>query len=160
MSDDDALAWPAVEAAYDFVIPSYSLLAGRFEAADTRLTSLLTLSATVTLGAPILAKAAWPRIDFESIWFGLAMAAYVLSVGAGLIARVRGTLTLPNPLKIYNESLEETAWAFKKNAVYFSGRHFQANARAIRIKGNAAAFAAGAIILEILLLVTWIARAS
>jgi hypothetical protein len=45
--------WPGVRAAYDFVIPSYALLISRFEAADTRLTTLLTLTASLTLGGPL-----------------------------------------------------------------------------------------------------------
>jgi hypothetical protein len=160
MPDSDEVKWPSVRAAYDFVIPSYNLLASRFEAADTRLTILLTFAATITLGAPILARAAREKIDFASPWFGLAIASFILSIGMGLVARVRGTLILPNPMKIYTESLHETEWAFRKNAIYFAGQHFSANAKAIRIKGNVADIAAALIILEILLLLTWFVRAS
>jgi hypothetical protein len=152
--------WPAVKAAYDFVLPSYALLLSRFEAADTRLTILLTFAGTITLGAPILAKSLRPTIDFGSPWFALALIAAVLSVGVGLIARVIGNLTLPDPMKMYAESLHESDWNFRKNAIYFAGQHFRANAEAIRVKGSLATISAALILAEILLFLPWIARAS
>jgi hypothetical protein len=151
--------WPAVMVAYDFVMPSYSLLVSRFEAADTRLTILLTFAATVTLGAPVLAKAMQPNIEFMSPRFLSAVASAMLSVGLGIAARVRGRLTLPNPKKVYNENLHESEWAFRKNALYFAGQHFDLNADAIRRKGNWAIAAALLIILEIILFLPWIALA-
>jgi hypothetical protein len=154
------LKWPSVSAAYDFVIPSYTLLVSRFEAADTRLTNLLTFGATITLGAPIFAKAVQPAISFRSSWFILAMAAFLLSASIGLVARVCGALTLPNPMLFYQHSLHETDWAFRKNAIYFAGEHFGKNARAIRVKGTLALVAAASIIAEILSFVLWIAQAS
>lgn len=57
----DEERWPAVRRAYDFVLPSYQMLASRFEAADTRLTVIMNLAATLTLGAPLLAKSIRPK---------------------------------------------------------------------------------------------------
>ncbi len=155
----DELKWPGVKDAYDFVIPSYSLLVNRFEAADTRLTVLLTFGATITLGAPILGKSISQSINFRSVWFILAIVSFILLASTGLFARVRGTLTLPNPAVIYRESLHETEWAFRKNAIYFAGQHFNANAQAIRTKGTLATTMAAFIVLEILFFLLWIARA-
>jgi hypothetical protein len=160
MHESPENAWPGVNSAYDFVIPSYGLLVGRFEAADTRLTTLLTFAATITLGAPILGRSIHPTIPFKSVWFIAAMSLFMLSVGVSLTARVRGTLTLPNPAVIYRESLHETEWSFKKNAIYFAGQHFTANAQAIRTKGNLAVAAAVLIIAEIASLLLWISQAS
>src|SRR5437660_1283893 len=88
MTESSEEKWPGVEAAYDFVIPSYNFLVNRFEAADTRLTMLLTFGATITLGAPILGKAVQPASNFASAWFLLALASFMVSVVIGLIARV------------------------------------------------------------------------
>jgi hypothetical protein len=52
--------WPSVETAYHFVLPSYQMMVSRFDAADTRLTALLTMTSSLTLGAPILARAVDP----------------------------------------------------------------------------------------------------
>ena len=61
--------WPAVDRAYDFVLPSYQLLATRFEAADTRISALLTLTSTLTIAVPIFAKNVQPGISFASPTF-------------------------------------------------------------------------------------------
>lgn len=160
MPESDATKWPSVEVAYDFVLPSYALMASRFEAADARLTALLTFASAVTPGVPLFAKALHPAISFASPWFFLAMTAFLVSVSIVLIARVRGAIRLPDPMKIYNKGLRETEWSFKRNALYFAGQHFSANASAIRVKGTMAVGAAAGIILEILLFVLWIARAA
>ena len=49
--------YPSVGLAYGFVQPSYQLLVSRFEAADTRLTALLTVVIGVTTAVPVFAKA-------------------------------------------------------------------------------------------------------
>ena len=160
MDESPESTWPSVKVAYDFVLPSYSLLVSRFEAADTRLTTLLTFAATITLGTPILGRSIHPAIPFASGWFIAAMCLFMLSVTVGLIARVCGTLTLPNPAVIYRESLHETEWSFRKNAVYFAGQHFNSNAEAVRTKGNLAVVAAALMIVEIVSLLLWVAQAS
>jgi len=149
MEKPDEAKWPAVKVAYDFVMPSYTLLVTRFEAADTRLTILLTFVATITLGAPVFAKTMRPDIQFLSPWFVAAVGAALLSIG--IAGRVRGSLILPNPAVVFRESLQESEWSFRKNAIYFAGQHFEKNAWAIRVKGIHAAVSAGFIVIEILL---------
>jgi hypothetical protein len=134
--NDPETRWPAVALAYEFVIPSYQLLAGRFEAADTRISAGLTIASTVTLGTPLFAKAVRPDVSFESPPFVLAIVAFVFVASIGLIGRVRGCLTLPDPMSHYCENLHQSHWEFKRDAVYFAGKHFQMNAEAIRKKSN------------------------
>jgi hypothetical protein len=160
MSDTQEDKWPGVRAAYDFVIPSYSLMVSRFEAADNRLTALLTFGASITLAAPLLGKAAQPMIAFSSPWLLLAVTMFVVSVGIGLYGRVSGAITLPNPAVLFRESLDETDWAFRKNMIYFAGEHFDANARAIRHKGNLAFAVALLLVCEIILFLFWMGLAS
>src|SRR2546426_3649416 len=148
--------WPAVDAAYNFVLPSYALLVSRFEAADDRLTTLLTLTATLTLGAPILAGSIRKGISFLSAWFLAAMLSFLAGVIIGLIGRAAGKLTLPNPMVHFEKSLRHPEWEFKKNAIYFAGLHFSANSDAIRKKGNVAASVAVFLVIEIVCLICWI----
>src|SRR5690348_11408848 len=107
--------WPAVSKAYDFVIPSYQLLTSRFEAADTRLTALLTFTSTVTLAVPIFAKSVDSNISFGSFFFGSGMAIFLVGAVIGLLGRVTGSITLPDPMVIYRKSLSESEWEFEKN---------------------------------------------
>jgi hypothetical protein len=152
--------FPAVGAAYDFVLPSYTFLIARFEAADTRLTTLLTLTATLSLGAPILAGSIRKDISFLSAWFLAAMVMFLASVILGLVGRVSGRLKLPDPMVIFTKSLHHPEWEFKKNAIAFAGQHFAANSEAILRKGNAAACVAALLVVEIACLICWIALVS
>lgn len=157
MANDDEKQWPAVDTAYDFVFPSYQLIAGRFEAADTRLTALMTLVSSVTLGVPILAKSVRPDISFTSVWFLAAVGVFVTGAVVGIVGRVSGAIELPNPMVLYENSLHRSAWEFKKNAIYFAGEAFKANTDVIRTKGNIAFFLTILWLAEVICLVVWLA---
>jgi hypothetical protein len=162
MSDETKVAedprWPGVHRAYDFVMPSYQMLMSRFEAADNRLTAMLALASTLTLGAPLLAKSLNPNVSFNSAWFRLGVGLFIVLVIVGLVGRSRGRLVLPNPRIIYERSLHENEWSFKKNAIYFAGQHFDQNAVAIRTKGNFALAVTLVFLGEVLTLLAWVAR--
>src|ERR1051325_8587555 len=90
--------FPAIDDAFTFVVPSYQWLMQRFEAADNRLTALLALLATLTLGAPVFGRAVRPTIAFDSFWFLLAMLCFAIASGVGVAGRAHGRLILANPL--------------------------------------------------------------
>jgi hypothetical protein len=152
----DREQWPAVDRAYDFVIPSYQLLASRFEAADTRLTAMLTLTSTLTLAVPIFAKSLQPDISFASPFFASGMAIFLIGSIIGIFGRVMGSLTLPDPMVIYETGLQDSEWEFKKDQIYFAGENFNANLQAVRKKGNVSIFMTVTLLLEIVAFVTWI----
>jgi hypothetical protein len=159
MADEllDAKRWPGVERAYDFVLPSYTLLVSRFEAADTRLTNVMTLASSLTLGIPLFAKSINPDLSFRSPWFVGAVVVFVIAIVIGFAGRVGGTLTLPDPAALYERWLEKPEWQFKKDAIYFAGQHFEANAKVIHAKNRVSLALASLLAVEFLLLVAWIA---
>lgn len=148
--------WPAVEAAYTFVPLSYQLLSARYEAADTRLTAILTLASTLTLGAPIFARTIRPDISFGSPLLWVAISVYALGAVAGVVGRVRGSIVLPDPTVIFETTLHQSEWSFKMNQIFWAGQNFRKNAEAIRQKGNVAIWLTVALLVEVLLLVGWI----
>lgn len=148
--------WPAVDAAFSYVIPSYNLMASRFEAADARLSVLATLATTITLGFPVLAKNARPDISFESPLLWISVAIFVGSVWAGLAARVRGSVMLPDPTVMYEKSLHRSAWSFKMNQIAYAGRHFRANQEVVRVKGNVARAMTVALLFEVIFMIAWL----
>jgi hypothetical protein len=154
LSDEER--WPAVGAAYTFVLPSYQFVLSRFEAADTRLTALLTLAATMTLGAPVFAKAVRPDISFASpfLWVGVALFAFGAVVG--LVGRTGVTLILPDPLVIYEKSLRRSEHSFKMSQISYAGENFRVNVETIRDKGNAATALTITLILEVLAFILWL----
>ena len=154
--DPNETNYPAVDAAYGFVIPSYQMMASRLEAVDNRLTALMTLAATLTLGAPVFARAVRADIPLLSPFFVVAVLLFLVIAISGVMGRTRGSVTLPNPMIFYRESLHESDWSFKKNAIYFAGLAFAENADTIRIKGNIAIGITIAFLLEVFSLVVWL----
>jgi hypothetical protein len=148
--------FPAVDRAYDFVIPSYQLLINRFEAADNRLTALLTLASTLTLAVPIFAKNVQPNISFNSPLFIVGMLIFLVIAIVGIWGRSVGSIALPDPMVLYNENLTDSEWEFKKNLIFFAGEGFNSNTQAIRRKGNLSAFLSAALLVEIIVFVAWI----
>lgn len=147
--------WPAIDAAYSFVLPSYQMLTGRFEAADRHISSLLTIASSLTFAGPILARSIRPEISFTSPWFVCALVVFGMIVLCGLYARMKGNLLLPNPRVLYERSLAKPEWKFKVDALYFAGCHFDANAHAVNVKGNWAIGLTSLLVLEVVLLVAW-----
>jgi hypothetical protein len=154
----DEEKWPSVDVAYGFVLPSYQLLVGRFEAADNRIASLMTLASSVMVAVPILARAVTPDISFRSPWFIAALVVFALIMVCGLVARIKGVLVLPNPGIIHATGLSKPEWKFKADALHISGQHFDANARAINAKGNWSIWLTALLALQIVWLVAWLAR--
>lgn len=85
--EQNATNYPSVELAYDFVLPSYQMLATRFEAADTRVTSFLTLVASVTLAAPLFAKTVRPDSQFSSPLFIAGVICFLGAIAVGVWGR-------------------------------------------------------------------------
>lgn len=156
--DIDETQWPAVIRAYDYVLPSYQLLAARFESSDTRLTVVLNFVSSISLGVPLLARAIDSNVPFRSRWFVAAMALFVIASIVGLAGRTYGRLTLPDPMMVFEKHLASSEWQFKKDMLYFAGQHFERNREAVRRKGNLSLAVAALLVLEILCLVIWIAR--
>lgn len=152
----DEQKWPAVSAAYDFVLPSYQLLAARYEAADTRLTTLLTFMATLTLAAPIFGMNVNPNIAVATPSFLCGMGFFVVGAVIGVVARVSGNLVLPDPMVMFNKSLHRSEWEFKKNQIDFAGQNFKTNADAVREKGNMALAMTFALLLEVACFAVWL----
>ncbi len=157
-SADLAAEYPGIKFAYEFVLPSYTMMINRFEAADSRLTWLLTLSSTLTLAVPTILKAAGPErtFHFESYWFLAGMVLVGLSVSVGVIARVFGRLSLPDPMVHYKNSLHKDEWAFKKDAIYRAGEAFEQNAKVVRLKAGVAKGLLACLLAEIACLVVWL----
>ena len=152
--------FPAVEVAYDFVVPSYQLMTSRFEAADTRLTTLLTIVSSLALGVPLFTQSVNENISYASPLFILAMVFAIAAAVIGVVGRVRGRIMLCNPGVLYDKGLKESAWEFKKNALYFAGQHFTANKQAIDDKGKLTRYMTVAMLLSVLAFILWIATAS
>lgn len=161
MADDETSAvYPGVECAYEFVVPSYGWMLSRLEAAEGRIQGIQTLAATVTFAIPAAAKALHSGIDFVDGRFILAMVCFAALITTGVVVRVRGRVTLVNPSMLYKDWLHFSEWEFKKNAIFFSGKHFEANKAIIDRKSAAAIGMTALFLVELLFLFGWIVTAN
>ncbi|MEX2237279.1 MAG: hypothetical protein WEB00_07075 [Dehalococcoidia bacterium] len=147
--------FPGVDRAYDFVLPSYQWALQRFEAIDSRLQTLQTFSATLTIASPVIVATVVDEPDFRSAWFGLAIASFVLLVATSALARAWGAITVANPAELDRAWLDYSENEFKRNAIYWAGQHFEANARVTYWKGWALNLMTALFLAEMLLLLVW-----
>jgi hypothetical protein len=121
--------------------------------------NLLTFVAAVSFAIPTLSRAVHPYISLRSGWF---VAAIALAAGVtlfGLVARLRGSLTLPSPETMYQKSLGLSVWEFQRDALYFAGKHYEANRTAVNAKATASAIMGGLLVCEMALFFIWASHA-
>jgi hypothetical protein len=159
MTDDGNGKYPGVESAFAFVVPSYEIMATRYDAADARLGASITWTVSLTTAVPAIARLVAPQIRFDSAWFICAIGLFAVAMVVGVWARIDGRLTVADPAVHYRKNLKESAWEFKKNAIYFAGRHMAKNADAIERKGAADTAVNVLLALQAALFVLWIATA-
>jgi hypothetical protein len=152
--------YPAVEQAQVFVLPSYQWMLTRIEAADSRIQALVALAATVAFAAPAIGKTIDPSISFRSRWLLGALGLALAVVTTGTIARLRGGLNLVNPSIVYDGWLHLSQWQFQRDALYWAGKHFDANAKLVHTKSTVLTGMTVTLALAVLMLAVWIVTAS
>lgn len=160
-SDDavvDPAQYPAVDVAYDFVLPSYQILSARLEAHITRMQAMMTFAATIMVGFPVLGKAINERIVFWSEPFVGAVILFVALMSVGIVAKDTGTFVLVNPGRLHDTVLHLTPFRFKLHAIYYAGVNFRENNRLITRKANLSRVMSALLLLEVLCFVLWVAR--
>lgn len=157
--DQNEIDYPSVGLAYDLAVSSYDTAHKRWEAADNRVQTLLTFTVTVELALPTLLHNNVPQTRFNSIWFILAVIAYAFSAGVGTYARLRQGLILPDPSKLYDKSLANSEWEFKKNFIYWAGEDYHTNNKHIKRKINYTLAMLMLFLIGSLLLIVWVIRA-
>ena len=153
-------SWPSVGLAYDFVKPSYEWLQNRLDAVNSRIEFILTLSSSLTIAAPVFVKALFTDIYFGSCWFVAAIVVFIFTALIGLIGRTFSGLKLISPQKLYDGWLGWSEWEFKKNAIYWAGKHFQFNASLVNKKANFGIAMTTLLVIEVILIVLWVASSS
>lgn len=151
--------YPSVDLAYEFVKPSYDWMANRFEAINTKIQGLITFATTITAAIPILVKAIFTDVAFNSLWFYGAIIAYVLLIIIGIIAMKMGAVRLVNPSRLYKQWLYKSHWEFKKDIIYFAGEDFRDNKDAIDAKIHLRDSMIILLLGEMVCIIVWIATA-
>ena len=150
--------WPSVNLAYEFVAPSYDWIQRRYESVERRIQTFLAFTATLTLGLPTLMIVVNKSADFGSGWFIAAMATAVLILALGIAAKfISGNsgIWFLSPDSLYEGWLHYTELEFKQNAIYWAGRHFDANVSLINKIGWILTGMLCLFSIEVILLLIW-----
>ncbi len=151
----DLTQYPGIPLAYDYVRPSYELVARRFEAVEGRLRAVLGIAATLTLAAPVFIAAVAGHRDPLSPWFLLAAGLFILVLIVGGFGLRSGDLWLLNPNKLYDQTLHLDDLTFKQHLLAWAGEDFERNVRLVRRTAWCADGVIALLLLELACLVGW-----
>lgn len=152
--------YPSVGLAYEFVKPSYDWMLNRIEAMNSKIQGLLMLATAVTGGIPILTKAIFDSVDFQSVLFYGAMGLYILLVVIGTVGLSMGGVKLFHPKLLYEKWLSNSIWEFKKDAIYFAGQNFEDNKKIINAKSRLRNIMTILLLIELMIVISWISVAT
>ena len=146
---------PGLDRAYDFVQPSYQWALARYEAGNTRLQTMLTVVASVSLAVPTLAKLLDDSLLFADKWFALACVAFLAAMAIGVYGRHAGTVVLADPRVLLRGWLSLPEAQFKYDALYWASDHFAHNVGAVERKWRCAGAMLALFLVEAGLLLAW-----
>jgi hypothetical protein len=147
--------WPATDAAFEFVRPSYDLVLKRLDTVEMRIRAILTLAATLTLAAPVFIPSFAGAREPLSVWFVGALVTFGLIGWCGLGPPSRGHVRIISPRYLFERTLHLPAAEFKRLALRTAGEDFDANIALVDHHGNLADRMGALLILEAVLLTCW-----
>lgn len=119
--------YPSVSLAYPIALTSYEWAQKRKEQLDNRAQTFLVLFAGFIFVVPLLIAGRIPALTFQSVWFILAMIAFVAAVLTGIAARMAGPLHLLDIRKVQKTMLHMSAWEFQNTVTHNAGEDMQFN---------------------------------
>lgn len=128
--------YPSIDLAFKASEQSYDIAQRRFDAIEGRVQSLLLFATTITLAIPAIIKSSNPGISLNSCWLACAIAVYFIAISLGTYTRLRGSLSLVTPKKLYEKFLGFSEAEFKRRYIYYAGVNFEENTYEINLKGH------------------------
>jgi len=150
--------YPSVDLAYEFTKSSYDWMLNRYEAINSKMQELLTLATAITACMPILAKSMFDYVDFHSGLFYGVIGTYILIILIGISGLSMGAIRLIHPKHLYDKWLSDSSWEFKKNIIYYAGQDFEDNKKIIDRKSHLRNIMNIFLLVELLLIIFWIAE--
>ncbi len=149
--------YPSIKYAYEIGIKSYDWCIHRSDAIDNTIDKLLGWFSSVTLGVItlVITKSKVFTIDYN-IWFYISIGLLITIVLLGIYTKVKGSLMLLSPEKLYNENLHKNEFTFKKDVTSWASQAFIHNQSLVNRKGMISVAMIGCFILEIITLAMWV----
>lgn len=156
--------WPAIPLAYDLAVKSTTdLMLKRFEIHENRVRSLITLTASLTFGAPVFARAARGDVlSYSSPLLFAALSCAVFILILGTLAFVGGRVAVINPKLIHAGALDpecKRPWDFQHWMLAETTEAFKRNNKRLDRKGYASDTIAVVLLLELVCMGAWIISA-
>ena len=127
----------------------------RLNAVEGRIQALMMFSVSLGVTVPILVASLVEGVSFQSALFVLGLAAALLNLVIGTVARTWGQVTLLNLQAVCAEWLHLPEWEFKRRAVYWAGQHFQHNTHVVNKKGRTVLLMTIAFLVEAVFMSAW-----
>lgn len=153
---NDREKWPGTDLAYELAKSSYSIVADRLDSVNRRIQSLVSLSVTITLAVPTIARAVYADVPFESGWFWGGCLAFLATLCLGAYGRVGGTLDIFDPMVFHQKWLSLEPPEFKRHFTYYAGEAFNENRSLVNRKGNIALTMTILLTIEVGLFLGWL----
>lgn len=125
---------PSVSLAYPLAVQSYDWFGKRLDFLDARIQGILGLQITLTLATPIALKAL--DVEFREWWIAVAAVAFLVAIGLGIYARLAGHMAMMSLEIIYDSWIQDTEEDFKRQFVYYAGKHFNHNNKLLKKRYN------------------------
>lgn len=150
--------YPSLDLAYEYVRPSYDLLARRLDEVENRGRAVLTFAGTLTFAMPVFAAntlGAGPR-HLDSPWFLLGILAFGGIVVCGVVLSTAGDFLVPSPKKLFEQHMDVEPDQFKVNQLFYAAGDFVENTRLIARLSLTTAVAAILLLLEAAAFGMWV----
>lgn len=149
--------FPSISLAYPLAVAAYDLALKRYEAVDSRIQTIITLTATLTMAVPGIA---WNKgVPFHNLWFYLALASFVITLVSSVYVRLSGHLQIPSlPVLYSKEWLALDELVFMQQFIAHAATAQTTNVNLIERKHRACLWFSFLFGLEIIFLVLWISR--
>ena len=150
--------YPSIPAAFEFVLPAYDMAERRLRGVETRIQLLVGFAGTSNVAALTVAGALVDDVNFSSGWFigNVVLLGIVLVIG--MFAMSLGTLTVPALGDFHAMWLDKRIALFKSDAILNAATHQKTNLDLVNLKGHTATALSILFVVQIALLMTWIAE--
>ena len=151
MSDQ---AKSAIDLAYELAVDSYEPLIKRLDAIDVRLQNIMGFAGTNL--ALVTSVASARNLSFRSFWFWAAVAAFLLIIAIGTVARHYGTVIMIDPASLDDEWLALEPNEFKESFIKHTGKNWSLNNNLVSLRWKVSVWIGILFFIQILFLIAWI----
>lgn len=118
--------YPSIELAYQASLKSYDQLIQRYEAVQSALDKMITL--TITISGAVITYITQSQKGIQAdCALVMAVIFLICSLGTAFYGKLKWGIKLSDPSKVYESQTHKPKWEFMKDMLYTAGRDFKEN---------------------------------